>query len=196
MTLYTPSSFAGTDRAVALQLIAAHPFATLITSVDGEEPRITHLPLLHEDGMLWGHMARANPHWACFERGHTVAVFHGPHAYISPRWYETPAEHVPTWNYAVVHASGQPTLLGADDARRIVSELTAHFDPGFTADAVRFEKLLPAIVAFRMPLARLDAKFKMNQNRSVTDRAGVIAALGRSEQAEDRAVADWMRTHA
>lgn len=196
MTLYTPSSFVGHDHAAALQLIAAQPFATLITGVDGEEPRITHLPLLHEDGMLWGHMARANPHWTCFDRGHTVAVFHGPHTYISPRWYEAPAEHVPTWNYAVVHVSGQPMLLEADEARRIVSELTAHFDPEFTADAARLDKLLPGIVAFRMPLMRLDAKFKMNQNRSLADRAGVIAALSGSAQAQDRSVAEWMRSHA
>lgn len=190
-----PSSFAGHDRAAALQLIAEHPFATLVTSVDGEEPRITHLPLLHEDGMLWGHMARANPHWTCFGRGHTVAAFHGPHAYVSPRWYEAPAGHVPTWNYAVVHVSGQPTLSGADDARRIVNELTAHFDPDFTADTARLETLLPAIVAFRMPVARLDAKFKMSQNRTANDRAGVIAALAASSAADDRAVADWMRVH-
>jgi transcriptional regulator len=195
MTLYTPSSFASRDRTAALQLIADHPFATLITGVDGEESRVTHLPLLREDGALCGHMARANPHWRDFDRGRTVAVFHGPHAYVSPRWYETPAQHVPTWNYAVVHVAGTPVLLDVDDARRAVVELTARFDPDFTADMRKLETLLPAIVAFRMPVARLDAKFKMNQNRSAGDRAGVVAALAASAVAGDRAVADWMRTH-
>ncbi|NGY06651.1 FMN-binding negative transcriptional regulator [Solimonas terrae] len=195
MSLYTPPSFAGGDRAAALRLIADRPFATLVTGVDGEEPHITHLPLLHDGEQLSGHMARANPHWRCFERGQTVAIFHGPHAYVSPRWYETPAGHVPTWNYAVVHVAGRPVLLEAEDARRTIGELSARFDPDFTAGARRLDQLLPSIVAFRMPIARLDAKFKMNQNRSSADRDGVIAALAASAVESDREVADWMRHH-
>lgn len=195
MTLYIPRAFAGQDAATALRLIADHPFATLITGVDGAEPQVTHLPLLHADGALWGHLARPNPQWTLFERGRTLAVFHGPHAYVSPRWYETPAEHVPTWNYAVVHVAGRPELLGEDAARRIVDELTARFDPSFTARVDRRERLLPGIVAFRMPVERLDLKFKMNQNRTAADRAGVIAALAQSPRDEERAVADWMRAH-
>lgn len=196
MALYTPSPFEVRDRDAARQLIVDHPFATLVTTLADAEPRITHLPLLLRGEELHGHMARANPHWQQFENGHTVAVFHGPHAYVSPRWYGTPEAHVPTWNYATVHVAGRPRLGDVLAARASVVDLTAHFDPSFSATSDRIERLLGGIVAFVMPITRLDAKFKMNQNRSETDRAGVIAALERSEQAQDRAVAEWMRTHA
>lgn len=196
MTLYMPSAFAIRQREAALQLIAAHPFATLITALDGAEPQITHLPLLYRDEALWGHLARANPHAALLARGApSLAVFHGPHAYVSPRGYETPAQHVPTWNYAVVHVAGRPELLDEAAARRLLDETTAHFDPGFVSAEARVAQLLPAIVAFRMPVVRLDAKFKMSQNRSAADRAGVVAMLAASEDGEARAVAAWMRAH-
>ncbi|MGH8444275.1 MAG: FMN-binding negative transcriptional regulator [Solimonas sp.] len=198
MTLYTPQLFEGRDREVARRLIAGHPFATLITSGGGggDEPQITHLPLLLRGDELHGHMARANPHWQRFAQGHTVAVFHGPHAYVSPRWYETPAIHVPTWNYATVHVAGRPEAATDDAAARAMLEaLTAHFDPDFRATDERVSRLLGGIAAFRMPIARLDAKFKMSQNRTAADRVGVIAALAQSDLPEDRATAQWMRTH-
>ncbi|WP_028009214.1 FMN-binding negative transcriptional regulator [Solimonas flava] len=195
MSLYTPGHFEGRDRAAALRLIAAHPFATLVTTVAGDEPQITHLPLLQQGDALHGHMARANPHWQAFAHGRTVAIFHGPHAYVSPRWYETPAQHVPTWNYAVVHVAGRPQLVEGMAALDSLRALSAHFDPDFDADPQRVERLAAAIVAFRLPLERLDAKFKMNQNRTAADRAGVIAALAAQPAAADRAVAEWMRTH-
>lgn len=193
MSLYTPRPFDGRDRQRAERLIAEYPFAALITSVDGCEPTITHLPLELRDGALWGHMARANPHWTQFAQGRSVATFHGPHAYVSPRWYEMPSAHVPTWNYAVVHITGMPELLDDDGARRVLAETMMRFDPEFVATPARVDALLPGIVAFRMPVARFDAKFKMSQNRTPADRAGVIAALADGD-VNARAVADWMRT--
>lgn len=196
MALYTPRAFAGTSRAEALALIDAHPFATLITSIDGDEPAVTHLPLLREnDEALIGHMARANPHWQRFSQGRTLAVFHGPHAYVSPRWYEAPSSTVPTWNYATVHVGGLPELLDEAAAAAAVRVLTQRFDPQFVPAATVVETLLRGIVAFRLPVARLDAKFKMNQNKTAADRAGVVAGLRATGAGEDAAVADWMQTH-
>ena len=195
MSLYTPRHFEGRDRDAALQLIDAQPFATLITAIDGEEPLVSQLPLLRDGETLHGHMARANPHWQAFARGRTVAVFHGPHAYVSPRWYQTPAEHVPTWNYATVHVAGPAQCVADAEARSTLAALTARFDPDFRASEDKVARLLAGIVAFRLPLARLDIKFKMSQNRTPTDRAGVMAALAAHAGEQERAVADWMLTH-
>jgi transcriptional regulator len=130
-------------------------------------------------------LARANAHWRDFNgETETTCVFHGPHAYISPTWYtERPA--VPTWNYAVVHAIGTPTVI--DDQQRlaeIIDETLGTFEPalrdpaadGHLPEAYR-APLLKAIVGFEMPIERLDGKFKLGQNRSAEDQVGIRAAL-------------------
>ena len=202
MSLYIPPQFSSQSRDVALALMRAAPFATLITARADGEPHITHLPLLLlEEGQLTGHMARANPHWRAFAAGHTVAVFHGPHAYISPRWYATPAREVPTWNFATVHVHGMPVLLDDPTTKLAVVDATsAAFEPAENAwqrqlDAPRFQALLDAIVAFHIPLTRLDAKFKMNQNKTPQDRAQVMAGLRATAQPDALATADWMQAH-
>ena len=202
MSLYIPSQFKSESRDEALALIRAAPFATLITSVAEQEPHITHLPLLLlEEGQLTGHMARANPHWQAFASGHTAAIFHGPHAYISPRWYVNPAREVPTWNFATVHVHGKPVLI--DDATAklsVVDATSAAFEPAENPwqrqlDEARLQALLGAIVAFHIPLTRLEAKFKMNQNKTPQDCAQVIAGLRASGQADALATAEWMQKH-
>lgn len=199
MSLYTPPSFALSDQEQQHQLIRDYPFATLITSVAGQEPRISHLPLLLEaDGSLSGHLARANPHWQAFAEGETVAVFHGPHAYVSPRWYVNPAREVPTWNYAVVHVHGRPEL--DDDAGfklSLLDRTSAAFEPavgGWTRqlDAARQNALLNAIVAFRLRPSRIEGKRKINQNKTSADRAQVAAQLRASAHPELLTMAAWM----
>ncbi len=202
MSLYIPPAFVSENRAEMLALIRAAPFATLITSVAGCAPHITHLPLLLlDDGQLTGHVARANPHWQAFEAGHTVAVFHGPHAYISPRWYVTPAREVPTWNFATVHVQGRPVLIDEAEAKlAVVDASSAAFEPAENPwqrqiEGARLQALLSAIVAFHLPLTRIEAKFKMNQNKTAADRAQVIAALQASGQPDALATAHWMQSH-
>lgn len=191
--MYTPRHFAAREAEHARRIISAHPFATLITSPLAGALQITLLPLLLEGDFLYGHVAKPNPHWQAFAQGHTLALFQGPHQYISPRWYETPAEHVPTWNYISVQVHGQPEVLDAAGARGVVERLTAYYEQGqWSAQPDKLERLLPGIVAFRLPLTRIEAKFKMSQNRSAADRAGVMQALHRSGRAEDAAVAEWM----
>lgn len=193
MATYLPRQFAG-DEAAALRLIADHPFATLVTAADGREPQISHVPLFVEDGTLVGHFARPNPHAALLTRAPSVAVFHGPHAYVSPRWYVQPDQHVPTWNYAVVHVWGRAQPLDAGGTRRALERLTALFEQDrWEARPANLERLVHGVVAFRLPIERLDVKFKMSQNRAAEDRAGVIAGLDAGGAVEDRAVAAWMR---
>lgn len=191
MSLYTPRHFLGSDAA-AQRLIRENPFATVITSVDGRDPHVTHVPVLLEDGALSFHLARANPHGQAFAQGHTLVVFHGPHAYISPRWYVEPDANVPTWNYATVHVHGRPEILeaGAPDA---LLRLTDHFERGaWRPTAEKLAKLAPGVVAFRMRPERLEVKVKMSQNRTRADRAKLVATLRASDRADDRALADWI----
>jgi transcriptional regulator len=207
MTLYTPAVFDARDRAAISRLIHDHPFATLITPIAGE-PRVTHVPLLllpdcEPHGTLIGHVARANPHWHDAGGVESIAIFHGPHAYVSPSWYGEPDKAVPTWNYATVHAHG--TLEIIDDPthkRGVLDTLVQRFETGRTAPW-RFgmpererDALVGAIVAFRLRIRRLDAKFKLSQNRSAADRARVIAALGAEPYAEAQATAAWMHAYA
>ncbi|CAG0972972.1 Protease synthase and sporulation protein PAI 2 [Burkholderiales bacterium] len=207
MSLYLPRHFAPAEGAAAARLMHDYPFATLITPA-ATEPLLSHVPLLLEPpfephGTLIGHVARANPHWKHFAGVETIAVFHGPHAYVSPSWYGEPATMVPTWNYATVHAHG--TVDVVDDpaeARRVLDALVHRFEANrdspweLAATESRVDALVGAIVAFRMRIRRLDAKFKLSQNRSRDDRSRVIAALASDPYPGAAATAAWMRAHA
>lgn len=189
MSLYIPKDFAG-DDAGARKLIAERPFAMLVTGA-GSEPYISHLPLILDGGALLGHMARANPHWRQFPIGDTVAVFQGPHAFISRHWYPDAANNVPTWNFAAVHVSGKPELC---DARIAVETLEARFEPAGRAPIVeeKMTRLVEGVVAFRLPLTRLDIKFKMSQNKPATEVASLVAGLKAGGDPEALQVAQWM----
>lgn len=123
--MYIPPAFRTEDAEKLAALIQKHSFATLITH-DGSAPFASHLPMLFDPesgshGTLVSHMARANPQWQHFASGAEVlAIFHGPHSYISPSWYASgPA--VPTWNYATVHAYGVPVIISEHE--RVVALL-------------------------------------------------------------------------
>ncbi|MFO1284927.1 MAG: FMN-binding negative transcriptional regulator [Burkholderiales bacterium] len=207
MSLYQPPVFAPADRAAVARLMHDHPFATLVTPAS-PEPVITHLPLLLQPscephGTLIGHFARGNAHWREANGAESIAVFHGPHAYVSPSWYADPGSMVPTWNYATVHAHG-PIEIVEDpaEARRVLEALVNRFESGREAPwtlAMPESKLVPlvgAIVAFRLRIRRLDAKFKLSQNRSREDRGRVIRALEAAGDPESDATGRWMRAYA
>ncbi len=188
-------------------VIRDYPFATLVTA-RAPEPQISHLPLLFHsapepNGVLIGHMARANPHWRRFADGPTVALFHGPHAYVSPSWYAEPEKAVPTWNYAVVHVHARVELV-EDRAvtLAILHEMIERFESGRAApwrlqlEGQELKAMVNAIVAFRLLIERVDTKLKLSQNRSVTDRQRVVAALRAERTAEASATADWMQPYA
>lgn len=202
--MYTPASFKVDDEARIAAFIEQYPFATLVGT--GPEPPVSHLPMVLRRGpaglVLVGHVARANSHWRVMG-GATpaLAIFLGPHAYVSPTWYAT-APAVPTWNYVAVHALGRPRVV--DDAaftRETLTELVARHEPtpdGWSTAQLPPEKLdslVAAIVAFEMPIERLEAKFKLGQNRSQADRDGTLAGLERSDSPDAAALAAFMRAH-
>src|SRR6185295_14409032 len=129
------------------------------------------------------HLARANPHSRSLGGRNTLVIFNGPSTYVTPRWYRDPL-NVPTWNYAVVHAQGVPSLVeDFEGIRSILVQTTERFESGsakpWTLDLPRdFEaQLVGAIVGFKIPLERIEAKFKLSQNRSPADREGVLQDL-------------------
>jgi transcriptional regulator len=192
--MYQPAHFEQTDAAAIARLLAAHPLATLVwQSADGLSAE--HVPLLFDrgdadgaHGTLRGHVARANALWREGAGQPVMAVFQGTQAYVSPSWYPSKAAHgkvVPTWNYAVVHAHG--TLRAVDDAdwlRTLVGRLTDTHEAGLAqrwqvgdAPADFIAQMLGAIVGIEIPVARLQGKWKLSQNRNAADRAGVQAGL-------------------
>lgn len=187
--MYRPAHFAEDDRATLFALMRRYDFATLVTMA-GEKPVATHLPLLIDtgrgaNGTLLGHVSRANEQWRGFGDGpESLAIFQGPHAYVSPRWYAT-RPLVPTWNYAVVHAYGRPAIVDDADAKlaiieRLVTTQEAVMPEPWRVDDIPGdyrEAQLSGIVAFEIEITRLEGKFKMNQDKRPADRAGVIAAL-------------------
>jgi transcriptional regulator len=206
MSLYIPRLFHARDRVAVARLLHDHPFATLVTP-SAPEPFVSHLPLLHvadcePHGTLLGHFARANPHAGGAGGRESIAIFHGPHAYVSPTWYAEPAAAVPTWNYAVVHAHGTLELArDAAETRAILDALIHRFESSRPApwqpglDRAQLDAMVAVIVGFRMKVRRLDAKFKLSQNRTPVDRARVASALAAEGHAEALATAEWMRAY-
>jgi transcriptional regulator len=183
--VYVPPKFSVTDRDLLYDVIRRYDFALLIGD-DGVAPVATHLPFRLEGDDLLAHMARANPHWKSFAPGkEALVVFQGPHCYVSPRWYESQPS-VPTWNYVAVHVYGVPEIV--DDADAVVAgqaALVDQYEQGAwqlgdqPADYVA--GMARAIVSFRIPIARIEGKFKLNQNKSPEDRSRVVAELAKSD---------------
>jgi transcriptional regulator len=203
--VYVPGHFDASDPAWCHRLIEAESFGTLVGIDASGAPFATHLPfLLDADrgplGTLLGHVARANPQWRHFAAGRPVlAIFTGPHAYVSPAWYEVHPS-VPTWNYVAVHAYGVPALI-EDPGRvtaflgRLVQTHEAGRSEPWTMDALPADYLagmLRGIVAFEIPLDRLEGKAKLSQNRGAADQAHVRDALAGAGDPAAAAVATLM----
>ena len=201
--MYVPKNFAEDDLGACHDLIQANDFGLLVAPVDGR-PFASHLPFLLDrergpNGTLVAHMARANPHWRAFDGGEVLVVFSGPHVYVSPSWYAT-APNVPTWNYVAVHAYGVPSLIEDQEAtrsvlRRTVATQESRFERPWRMDGLAEDyvtSMMRAIVAFEVPIARLEGKWKLNQNRAAKDRAGVRAALQRDADPQAQAIAALM----
>ncbi|NNE85438.1 MAG: FMN-binding negative transcriptional regulator [Alphaproteobacteria bacterium] len=201
--MYTPDAFAETELDSLHDLIESYNFGMLICH--GEPtPLVSHLPFVLDrlqgpNGTLQAHMARANPQWQCFD-GDVLAVFRGPHAYVSPSWYTPDAPAVPTWNYAVVEAYGTPRMVENPQAlraqqERLVAANEAGRSPSWNMDsqpAAYIDGMLKGIVAFEIPIDRLEGKFKLSQNRSATDQRQVAEALGESGSEDGLALSRLM----
>ncbi|MEO8101960.1 MAG: FMN-binding negative transcriptional regulator [Betaproteobacteria bacterium] len=205
--MYVPAYFSEPDGERVGRLIDQYGFATLISSA-ADGLHLTHAPLMLDRrrggsgnfmGTLTGHLARANPHAEAMQDGAmAAALFHGPHGYVSPTWYETPG--VPTWNYAAVHVHG--TVRRIDDAEakwQIITRLAAQYEaasPQPWDPALRQEqwwKLLDAIVGFEIAITSIEAKFKLSQNRLPRDQENVIARFEAGAHPDGHAMAQLMR---
>jgi transcriptional regulator len=201
--MYVPPAFKDDDLASLHATMRAARLANLVTATaDGLVA--TPLPLILDPaegshGVLYGHVARANPQWKSAPTGEAMAIFMGPDAYVTPAWYAAKQETgkvVPTWNYVAVHAYGPVEFFeDADRLRDVVTRLTNLYEqsrpaPWAVTDAPEdyIRSMLRGIVGVRMPIMRIDGKRKLSQNRSAEDRAAVAAGLAGSERPEERAL--------
>ncbi|PKQ40140.1 transcriptional regulator [Pseudomonas sp. YY-1] len=206
--MYCPAAFRQDDLPTLHAQMRSSGLA-IVTSSGAQGLQASHLPLLlapeeGEFGTLYGHFARANPHWRDLASGaEALVVFSGADAYVHPGWYPAKAEHgkvVPTWNYIAVHARGQAEVF--DEPERLlqlVSRLSDRHEQGraqpwAVEDAPRdyIDAMLRAIVGFALPIRRLEGKWKLSQNRSEADQAGVCAGLATSASPRDHELAAQM----
>lgn len=203
--MYTPPAFTVDDTDELYEMIRQRRLANFITATP-TGPMATPLPMLldekeGEKGVFYAHLARPNPQWRADVVGDALAVFMGPDAYVTPSWYASKTEHgkvVPTWNYTAVHASGPVEFF--DDAERlldVVKRLTDLHEgtrkmPWAVTDAPEayIKAQLRGIVGLRMPIASLQGKRKMSQNRPEADRKGVRQGLATSSRDTDHTVAE------
>ena len=201
--MYIPKHFEASEE-TGREIMQAHGWALLVTVDEDGAPFCTHLALVWQDdgtphGSLIGHLARANPHWKLFANtAPSMALFWGPHAYVSPTWY-TPGAKVPTWNYVTVHAYGRPEVIEeTDKVLKVLTDLAKIYEgkEGWTLDALppgNAAAQTKGIVAFRMKLTKIEAKTKLSQNRDMEDRTRVIAKLEASDADDAKATAEWMK---
>jgi transcriptional regulator len=202
--VYLPPAFTEKRPEVLIEHIEQYDFGLLV-SHGSAGLAASHIPFLIErDGEqlhLHGHLARPNPQVADLARGGEVlAIFHGPHAYISPNWYAI-GPSVPTWNYVDVHAYGTVQLVAdAEWLRRFLVRLSERHEvlkpvPWRVQELpdTYVETMLKGIIGLDIAVTRLEGKYKLSQNRPAADRPGVIAALEAQSDHDARALAKLMR---
>ena len=202
--MYIPPAFHEDDLDTLVAFMRANSFISLVSVLDGA-PVASHIPIVVDaaDGQvtLRGHLAKANPQWRAFDGRPSLAIFSGPHAYVSPSLYEK-RESVPTWNYIAVHATGAPQIVTrADDPAAVEAMLAAMIQQYEAAYQVQWdslpatfrESMMKGIVAFTMPVTRLEGKYKLSQNRSPADQRKVATALAASDDPTVAAVGEAMR---
>lgn len=197
--MYAPRAFRVDDPAELDAFVDAHPFALLISDADGGAPELSHLPVLREGAdTLVCHLAAPNPHCERLAAGAaTTVVFTGAHGYVSPRWYA--AEHaVPTWNYTTVHVQvAAREITDADVLHEGMRAMVRRFEGDDArieqiVDDATIQGMLRGIRGFRLTVLGRQGKFKLSQNRSAEDRAGVIDGLA-DGGLEDQLLAALMR---
>ena len=199
--MYIPKLYREEDREKILEFLKQNNFPALVTH-DGEKPTATHLPvevLENENSSLTilGHMSRANPQWRSFGEQEVLLIFQGAHTYISPRWYDH--VNVPTWNYMMVHVYGKVRLVEGEELHSLLSRLVKnHEEPtAYSLEALPqdfVQKEMNGVVGFAVDVTRVDAGYKLSQNRNDGDHENIIRELeGRGDE-NSAAVAKSMRT--
>ncbi len=194
--MYTPASF-GMHDAETFELMRSYPFATLC-SVSNTDMLVSHVPLVFKEASmtLHGHFAAANPHAKIPEGSTVLAIFHGPHSYISSGWYEE-ERAVPTWNYQVVHAKGtihfyEENELRDSDLKQLILQHDPHLPLMDSLHEGWVQAMARGIRGFYISVKQLEGKSKLNQNRSLEDQRRVAQRLQHSNREEEREVASRM----
>ena len=202
--MYVPKHNQMDDRAALLAYMRAYSFAALATSGAGGLTA-THLPfLIEEEGgriTLLAHMAKANPQWrdfaACAE---ALVIFMQPHAYVSPRLYDS-RQNVPTWNYVAVHAYGRPVLIEERAPKiELLQKLIRAHDPGYLAQMAELpesylDARLAAIVSFSLAATRIEARYKLSQDKNPAERERIARELEAGGEGVAADTARLMRKH-
>jgi transcriptional regulator len=200
--VYIPEHFRVPDHADAITFMRANPFAILISTTD-EGPFATHLPLFisetPEHLILRGHVAKANQHWRYLEQNpNCLTIFHGPHAYVSASNYST-RENVPTWNYGAVHVYGTArTFASPEELQGVLHQLIGTFEPAYaeqwgSLNQAYRDRMLSHIVGFEITVTKIEAKFKLSQNRTKDEQANVITSLGKVDDTAISGVSRMMQ---
>ena len=201
--MYSPPYNRVEDRAELAAFMRANSFAVLVTGTGGTL-HASHLPVRvsgHDAKIVLDmHMAKNNPQWKEFFDDEVMVVFAGPHAYVSPRWYEE-EQRVPTWNYAAVHAYGVPAVVSEksrkyESQRRLVAEMDPQWLPKFDSLSNDYvDRMLEGIVNFEIPVARLETRWKLSQNRGRREMELIAGQLARSDDSVERSLAALTRKH-
>ena len=198
--MYIPSYFNITDEAVIYEVMKEHSFATLFSQHD-KIPFATHLPLLlnHDNSQLYGHFARPNPQWQDIRNQTVLAVFHGPHCYISPSWYETNTA-VPTWNYITVHVYGEVELIeDENELIKTLHDLVLKYEaPDSTyklaeVDTKYIAGMNKGVQGFKIKINKIEAKAKLSQNNSLQRQELIIKQLEQSSNKDEQQIALLMK---
>ena len=200
--MYVPKINQLEDQAELLAYMRDYSFAALATSGAGGL-MATHLPFVIEDEggriTLLAHMAKANPQWRDFAAGaEAMAIFMQPHAYVSPRHYDS-RQNVPTWNYVAVHAYGRPVLIEERAAKiELQRKLIRQYDPAYLDQMAELtdsylDVRLAAIVSFTMEVTRIDARYKLSQDKNPAERERIASAFEASGDSVAAETARLMR---
>ncbi len=204
--MYLPKHFSPNEESRVRKLIEQNAFVTILSYPKDMSPFINHLPIIfsakpNEDKILIGHMAKRNPQWTHFkENPNATVIVQGPHTYITPKWYKS-GRDVPTWNYAVAHLQGKVELMESfSEQLEVLKQLTYFFEKSYPNpwefelpdDLLDETALTSAITSFRFKIEKVDAKFKLSQNRSAADKSGVIEGLMERTDEMSRAVREMM----
>lgn len=198
--MYIPSHFEIKDTSIAYEIMRENSFATLFSQHDGA-PYATHLPLIlnHNHKYLYGHFARPNPQWKDIGNQTVLAVFHGPHCYISPSWYET-NKAVPTWNYVTVHVYGEVELIGDENELMIsLNDMVLKYESPNSSYRLQdidhgfLSGMNKGVQGFKLKINRIEGKAKLSQNHSIQRRELIIQQLDKIQNNDEQKISTLMK---
>lgn len=199
--MFIPTHFKIEDDEIIYEIIENYGFATFVSQHEGEI-FATHIPLkIDEDKeYLYGHFAKANPQWKDIHNQNILAIFHGPHCYISSSWYESKL-NVPTWNYLAVHVYGKLEVIKGDELKESLSKLVRKYEAPNSSyqidkvDTKFLEGMTKGIVGFKIKIDRIEGKAKLSQNHPIERRKLVIQELEKFESEDERKIASYMKDY-